>query len=161
MDRRRAGLCLASALALAGCVTPEPPWKNRQVFADAIPLCALLADLKPHYGKRVLVRGYLTRGPHGRIFVDRGCGRGFIPVRPAPETARARRLRQLFSVYVDQFRGVPPLVPAAYSGVLKDHSPSLICDMLCEQFSLEEAELVALRRASVRDLPEPTTRGED
>jgi hypothetical protein len=145
--RRAAAAGIGCAMALGGCSTTGPPSGSAAIFAEAIPICAILANPKPHVGKRVLVRGYLTRIPHGRGFMDEGCERSLLPLnhfQDGPrETGRARRLRQRYQAY-DQSRRGPPWVPAVYSGILKDHSPALIA--FADSLSLEEAELVALGR---------------
>ena len=146
MDWRAAAICITFAAALGGCSTSAPKSRSAGLFAQAIPLCALLANPKAQVGKRVLVRGHLTRIPHGRGFMDEDCERGFLPLNHLDwpsETDRARRLRKRYDSYDRSHRG-PPWVPAVYSGVLVDHSPSFI--IFADSFSLEEAELVALGR---------------
>ena len=143
----------AWAMALAGCATTDPSTPSATPFAEAIPLCALLADPKPHIGKRVLVRGHLTRNPHGREFGDDGCDRGVLPINILqrdlpPETRKARRLRLRFQAHAARFRNRPAWVPAVYSGILMDHSPSLIA--FAGSLSLESAEMEAIGRP---DLP--------
>lgn len=146
MDWRAAAICITFAATLGGCSTSGSQSRSAGIFAEAIPICALLANPKPHVGKRVLVRGHLTRIPHRRGFMDEDCERGFLPLNHLdwpPETDRARRLRKRYDSYDRSHRG-PPWVPAVYSGILVDHSPSLIA--FADSFSLEEAELVALGR---------------
>jgi hypothetical protein len=143
-----AAICIILVCALCGCMTASAK-RSVKAFAEATPLCALLDDPKPYVGKRVLVSGYLTRHPHGRSFFDEGCDRGFIPVnflQTVPsETAKGRRLRLLFNTFADRSSRKPPKVPVVYSGILTDHSPGLVCHMLCSSFSLESAEIAALR----------------
>jgi hypothetical protein len=151
---RAAAICIASAIALYGCAARERPSPSAAAFAEAIPLCALLANPRPHVGKKVLVRGYLTQNPHGREFMDEDCDRGVLPLdhlrRGAwTETPRARRLRLRFNAYAERFRGRPPWVPAVYSGIFTDHSPALIA--FADSFSLESAELVAVGRPDLRE----------
>lgn len=145
-------VCIASAMALASCATTEPPSPSATLFAETMPLCALLANPKPHIGRRVLVRGYLTRNPHGREFGDDGCDRGVLPINLLqadfpPETGKARRLRLRFEAYAARFRNRPSWVPAVYSGILTDHSPARIA--YAGSLSLESAEMEAIGRPDI------------
>ena len=163
---RAAAVCVTCAIALGGCATLRSP--SARAFAEATPLCAILENPKPYLSRRLLVRGYLSESPHGREFWDKGCERGFIPLRLSPETARARRLRSVFVAYAGRSPGRtpgapavnsgafesayagylgnrPPRVPVVYSGIFTDHGATLVCDQICSSFSLETAELVAVR----------------
>jgi hypothetical protein len=93
-----------------------------------------------------LVRGYLTQNPHRLEFWDDGCERGFLPEKLSPGTAEGRQLRSKVGSYIAQSNRRPPQVPVVYSGTFTDHSPALVCDGLCSQFTLDTAELVAVRR---------------
>src|SRR4051812_13084588 len=127
----------AAVIALCGCTTPSQPTGAASAFSDATPLCVVLDNPASYVGKRLLVRGYLTQTPEGREFSDEGCKRGFLPLRLLPETDKARQLRSLFGTYTAHSGRRPPRVPVVYSGTLTDHSPALVCDGLCSQFSLE------------------------
>src|SRR3954468_13171841 len=124
-------VALALALALSGCVTPPGRARQAALFAEAVPLCTLLANANANVGKRVLVRGYVNENFHGREFDDDNCDRGTLPLnflrREIPrETARQRALRMRLDGFAAQFRHKPSWVPVVYSGVLTDHSPALI-----------------------------------
>jgi hypothetical protein len=146
--KRAATVCILSVMASGGCATNEPLSHFDRIAAEAIPLCALLADPGPHVGKRVLVRGFLTQDPHSRHFMDEGCQRAILPLNHLqdwpPETDKARRLRLRFQAYADRFHRRPPWVPAVYSGILKDHSPAFIA--FADSLSLQDAELEAVGR---------------
>jgi hypothetical protein len=135
----------ATVIALGGCTTPHTPVGTANAFSEATPLCVVLENPVSYVGKRLLVRGYLTQTPEGREFWDDGCKRGFLPLKLLPEAGKARHLRSLFGTYTAHSGQRPPRVPVVYSGTLTDHSPALVCDGLCSQFSLEAAELVAVR----------------
>jgi hypothetical protein len=150
---RAAAICITLAPTLSGCATTGPPPLEAKAFADAIPLCALLAEPKAYVGRRVLVRGFLTSNPEEREFMDEDCERGVLPLNilereVPPETPQQRRLRLRFVTYSAWFHRTPPWVPTVYAGVFTDHSPALIA--FADHYSLESAELVAVGRPDVR-----------
>ena len=120
--------------------------RTADAFSQATALCVLLKDPGPKVGRRLLVSGYLTQTPEGREFWDEGCPRAFLPLRLMPETDAARHLRSQFDTYAAQSDRRPQRARVVYSGILTDQSPALICEGTCSQFSLEAAELIAVRR---------------
>jgi hypothetical protein len=145
--RRSVPSAIVAAVAVCSCATPSAQIPSPKLFAEATPLCAILDNPKSYIGKQVFVRGYLTQDPHGREFSDDGCKRGVLPVVLGPETAQGRQLRSKLGAYLEESHRRPPRVRVVYSGMFTDHSPALICDELCSQFTLEAAELVAVSRS--------------
>ena len=139
----RIAAIIASLSAVCACTTPRAQLQSARLFVEATPLCAILANPKPYVGKPILVRGYLTQNLHRMEFWDDGCERGFLPVHEVP-TAQDRRLWSKLRAYMKQSKLRPPQVPVIYSGTFTDNSPSLICDGLCSEFTLEGAKLVAV-----------------
>ena len=137
-------LIIGSAAMLCGCTTANPPPWPERVFSEATPLCAALENPKLYVGRRLLVRGYLTQTPEGREFWDQGCPRGFLPVKLSPQAATTERLASLLGTALVRSRTRPPRVAVVYSGTLTDNSPALICQGLCSQFTLKDAEIVAV-----------------
>ena len=139
-------VAVALVLTMCACATPNAQLPSSKLFAEATPLCVILGNPKSYVGKQLLVRGHLTQNPHRLEFWDDGCERGFLPVKVSPGTAYGRQLRSRLGTYMAQFSRRPPQVPVVYSGTFTDHSPALVCDGLCSQFTLDSAELVAVRR---------------
>lgn len=145
MTKRLAATVLC-VLEVCACATPKAQLPSSKLFAEATPLCVILGNPKSYVGKQLLVRGYLTQNPHRSEFWDNECERGFLPVKPSVGTAQDRQLRSKVGIYMAQSDRRPPQVPVVYSGTFTDNSPALICDGLCSQFTLEGAEVVAVRR---------------
>ena len=134
--------CLA---LLAGCATATGHRAHSaSLFAQAVPICAILAHPEPYIGKRVLVRGEVTETPHGRDFLDEGCDRGDLPVNIG--LSGGEGLLATLHRYSFQSERRPPEIPAVFSGVLTDHRPALYCHLICGDFSLDDARLEAVRR---------------
>jgi hypothetical protein len=143
---RRVAL-IAPAFAVAACTTPQKQLQSDRIFTEATPLCAVLMNPRPYLGKQVLVSGYLTQNPHRAEFWDDGCERGFLPVHESSQKTQDRRLWSTVGEYMKRSSRKPPQVPVVYSGTFTDNSPSLICEGLCSEFTLEGAKLVAVRRS--------------
>jgi len=135
--------CILAASAY-GTPNSEPP--AARLLTAPTPLCVILDNPKSYAGKQLLVRGYVTRDPQRLEFRDDDCDPGFLPVTLSPETAEDRQLRSRLDTYLAQSNRKPPRVRVIYSGTFTDHSPDLICDGICSQFSLEAAKLVAVNR---------------
>jgi hypothetical protein len=136
---------IVAAVTLCGCTTASSPPSPAGVFSEATPLCNVIGSPKSYLGKRVLVRGYLAQTPEGGLFFDVGCKRGLLPIKLLPETPRTRRLMSLLGSYLAHSPKRPPQVPVVYSGTFTDNSPALFCAGLCIQFTLDGAEIVAVR----------------
>ena len=134
-----------AAISLSGPTTQASSRSAADSFSGSTPLCTVLENARSHVGQHLLIRGDLVQTPEGREFVDDGCERGFLPLKPLPETPRARRLREQFDHYTARSDRRPPQVTVVYSGIFTDHTPALVCDGACSSYSLEAAELVAVR----------------
>lgn len=139
----RIATVVASLSVTCGCTTPSARPQSAGLFAEATPLCAILANPKKYVGKPIFVRGYLTQNPHRMEFWDEGCEHGFLPVHEVT-TAEDRKLRSKLGAYMKQSKLRPPQVPVIYAGTFTDNSPSLVCEGLCSEFTLESAKLVSV-----------------
>ena len=141
-----ATLSLISIIVLSGCTSGRQPSATAALFAQATPICTVLGNPGAYTGKRLLVRGNLALTPEGSDFLDSGCDRGFLVVKLSTETTTARQLRSQLGKYAAQSTRRPQQVPVVYSGTLIDHGLGFVCAGLCSQFTLEGAQLVAVRR---------------
>lgn len=141
MSKCLAAFSLLSVVVLQSCTTPGQQPSSSRLFAEATPLCTIMENASSYVGKRLLVRGYLTQTPHGRVFWDDGCKRGILPLGLSPESPSARHVEKLLA----QSNRRPPRVYVVFSGTFIGHSPMLVCRGLCIEFTLESAELVAVR----------------
>ena len=180
-----AGVAAIAASVLTGCATLGPGSSAADLLAKATPLCTVVANPKAYEGRRILVHGTVTLGPHSRDFRDRGCERG-LPVELGPVSASGRRLLSFLDASIDPSAGWeelddgrwrigygrglalsslsirsidpegaehfihpwgPQRVRVVYSGILIDHSPSIVCLGVgnCSDHVLEQAELLAVR----------------
>jgi hypothetical protein len=139
-------LCsLAVVALLSGCATTGDRAATAALFAQAVPICTILAHPDAYVGKRVLVRGHSETGPHGRDFWDGGCERGFLPIELHWPIAGERLLVRL-DRYALQAERQPSEIPVVYSGMLTDFRPGFSCHLICQSFALKDARIEAVRR---------------
>ena len=142
-------ILLLTAGAVACSPMPHAKAASEQVFASAVPICALLRSPEPFVGKRVNVSGYLFPTPHGGVFHDDSCQRGEIPLSRdnyEQDNKRARAIRDA-AWRADRHADVPVVM----SGILKDHfegnTAGFMCSAggICQRYSLQSDSLIAAR----------------
>ncbi len=112
-----------------------------RMFAEAIPICALLANPKPFVGKLVNVSGHLFQTPDGFVFSDDSCDRGEIPLSRENYRADNKLARAIRDAAWRADRRAN--VPVVMSGILKDnfHGDTVGCMMtgggICQRYSLQ------------------------
>lgn len=116
---------------------PRVDAASAQLFAEAVPICTLLANPKPFVGKRVYVSGYLFPTPNGGIFRDDSCDRGEIPLSRDNYEADNKLARAIRDAAWRADSRAHVLV--VMSGILKDHYNGFMCSGggICQRYSLE------------------------
>lgn len=125
-----------------------------QLFAEAVPICTLLANPTQFVGKHVNVSGYLVMTPHGGVFHDDSCDRGEISLARHDYEADSKLARTIRDAAwrADSRANVPVVM----SGILKDHydgdTPGFMCSAggICQRYSLQSDSLIAARPPSSR-----------
>jgi hypothetical protein len=139
------------AVGAVACAAPVPrvDVASQRLFAEAIPICALLANPNPFVGKSVNVSGYYFPTPHGGVFHDAGCERGEMPLARDRYEADDKRARAILdAAWRTDGRAD---VPVVMTGTLKDHYvgdiPGFMCSGggICQRYSLESDSLMAAR----------------
>lgn len=136
-------------IALVACIPlPRVDAATDQLFAEAVPICALLANPKAFVGKRVNISGHYFPTPHGGVFHDGSCERGEIPLARDRYEADDRHASAVLRA---AWRTQRVDVPVVMSGMLKDNfvgdTPGFRCSGggICQRYSLEADYLVAAR----------------
>jgi hypothetical protein len=130
---------------------PRVDAASEQHFAQAVPICTLLANPKPYVGKHVNVSGYLRGTPHGGVFHDDSCERGELPLSRDNYEADNKLARAIRDA---AWRAGSRDVPVVMSGILEDHFdekiPGFFCSGggICQRYSLQSDSLVAARLPS-------------
>jgi hypothetical protein len=141
--------------AVACSPVPSADIASQRLFAEAIPICTLLANPNEFVGKRVIISGYYSSTPHGGVFHDGSCERGEMPLARDRSEADNKRARGLLNAAWRTHSGAEVLV--VMSGTLKDNfvgsTRGFMCSGggVCQRYSLESDSLVAARAPLRRD----------
>ena len=145
----RAFLLMLIAATLACAPGSNLERASERTFADAVPLCALLANPAPYVGRRVAISGGYSMTPHGGLFHDERCERGEIPLSREGYEADDQRARAVIGLALQRDRRAS--VPVVISGILKDHfsgsTPGFGCSGagVCQRYTLVADSIVAAR----------------
>ena len=130
------------------CLTsPAPAQQAKDTpSAQAIPLCAVLADAAKYDGKEIMVRGLYRMVIHGSILMDRACSKTDVNLRESPGyKADKKAVSVLRSITKkDQFQPVE----VVFRGIFRVAHKEQCFGQICAGYEIETTELVSARPES-------------
>jgi hypothetical protein len=127
------------------CLAPPAPTQQAKdtPSAQAIPLCAVIANAARYDGKEIMIRGLYRMEIHGFILMDRGCSKTQASLRRSPgyraEKSVAKVLRS--AAKKDEFQPVE----VVYLGIFRVAKEGQCFGEFCAGYEIEITELVSAR----------------
>jgi hypothetical protein len=128
--------------------TSPPPAQQAEgtPSAQAMPLCAVIADAARYDGKEITVHGLYRMVIHGAILMDRACSKTDVNLRESlgykADKKAASALRSITKK--DQFQPVE----VVFRGIFRVAQKEQCFGQICAGYEIETTELVAARPES-------------
>jgi hypothetical protein len=140
---------LAIALVFFSMCCPSPTSAQQAkdtASAQAMSLCAVIADAAKYDGKEIVVRGLYRTVIHGSILMDRACSKTDVNLREAPgykaDKQASSVLRSLTKK--DQFQPVD----VVFRGIFRIAHEGQCFGQICAGYEIETTELISARPES-------------
>ncbi|HTV64470.1 MAG TPA: hypothetical protein VMD98_02640 [Bryocella sp.] len=126
------------------CPSPTPAQQAKDAAsAQAMSLCAVIADAAKYDGKEIVVRGLYRMVIHGSILMDRACSKIDVNLREAPGYKADKQASSVLRALTkkDQFQPVD----VVFRGTFRVAHEGQCFGQGCAGYEIETTELISAR----------------